>query len=57
MLNPFMHLEMDFKQQKIVISCIFLLLDSGKKKNHFVELLDNAFSKYDVTLAQAYLEI
>jgi hypothetical protein len=43
MLNPFMHSKMDFKQQKIMISCIFMSADSGKK-SRFVENLNNALS-------------
>jgi hypothetical protein len=39
MLNPFLHSKMDFKQQKIVISCKFMSSDSDEKK-HFVEQLD-----------------
>jgi hypothetical protein len=34
---------MDFKQQKILISCRFMSSDFGEK-NHFVEQLDNASS-------------
>jgi hypothetical protein len=48
MLNPFLHLEMDFKQQKIVISCKFISPDSGEKKKHFVEQLDNAIVKRNI---------
>jgi hypothetical protein len=44
MLNPFMHSEMDFKQQTIVISCRFMLPDSDEKI-HFIEQLDNAKGK------------
>jgi hypothetical protein len=43
MLNPFLHSEMDFKQQKIVISCKFISSDSDEK-SHFVEQLDNFHS-------------
>jgi len=35
-----MHSEMDFKQQKIVISCKFISPDSGEK-SYFVKQLDN----------------
>ena len=41
MMDPFLHSKMDFKQQKIVISCKFISPDSGEK-NHFIEQLDNA---------------
>jgi hypothetical protein len=36
MLNPFLHLEMDFKQHKIVISRRFMSLDSSEE-NYFIE--------------------
>jgi len=39
MLNPFLHLEMDFKQQKIMNLCKFISLDSDEK-NHFVEQIE-----------------
>jgi hypothetical protein len=31
MMNPFLHSEMQFKQQKNVISCIFMSMDSDEK--------------------------
>jgi len=40
MLNPFLHSEMDFKEQKIVIWCKFIWPNSGEKK-HLVEQLEN----------------
>jgi hypothetical protein len=40
MLNPFLHSEMDFEQQKIVIRVNLYRLDSDEK-NHFVEQLAN----------------
>jgi hypothetical protein len=43
-LNPFLHSKMDFKQQKIVILCRFMSLDSGEKI-YFVEQLDNVLEK------------
>jgi hypothetical protein len=44
MMNPFLHSEMDFKEQKIVISCRFMLSDFGEK-SHFIEQLDNALKR------------
>jgi hypothetical protein len=43
-LNPILHSKMDFKQQKIVILCRFMSLDSGEKI-YFVEQLDNVLEK------------
>jgi hypothetical protein len=45
MMNPFLHSEMDFKQQNIVILCKFISSDSNEK-NHFVEQLDNALNAH-----------
>jgi hypothetical protein len=42
MLNPFLHSKMQFKQQKVVISCGFMLSDSNKEGKN-VEQLDNAY--------------
>jgi hypothetical protein len=44
MLNPFMHLEMQFKQQKIVILSRFTTPNAGQK-NQKVELLAKPINK------------
>jgi len=42
MLNPFMHSEMQFRQQKIAILSRFTSPDSGQKGQN-IERLDNAY--------------
>jgi hypothetical protein len=44
MLNPFLHSEMDYEQQKIVIR-VNLYRQIAAKKSHLVEQLGNAFRK------------
>jgi hypothetical protein len=43
MLNPFLHSEVDFEQQKIVILCKFISPDFDEK-NHFIEQLHNTIN-------------
>jgi hypothetical protein len=43
--NTFLHLEMQFKQQNIMISYRFMLLDSGEKGQNVVQL-DNAYFQF-----------
>jgi hypothetical protein len=46
MLDPCLHSKIDFKQQKIIISCRFISLNSNQN-NHYVEQLDNVLKKTD----------